>query len=615
MLARIGHGHGSADVWYAWTVAKVIGLTGGIASGKSAVAAELRARGAAIVDADQIARQVVEPGQPALAELVARFGSTILGADGRLDRKALADRVFADPGARADLNRITHPRIAAASQAEIARLSQLAPVVFYEAALLVENRAHEWLDGVIVVAAPIDVQRVRLMARDNLDEAAASARLAAQLPLEDKLKVATWVIDNRGDRDALTRQVDALWKDLEARYGAVVRPPHASGVMPVAEPDPEPMPPRAPEHVLISGFPAFTAERMARTVLARDATATVYLLTLAKFAGEADRFITALPAGDRARVKVVTGDVCAMDLGLATPEYQALVAEVTTIHHLAGTYYWGVEAEVARRINIGGTRGIVDFAADCRRLRRLVHWSTVQVSGKRTGVVLEEELDVGQRFHNHHEQTRLAAEVIAREAMRKLPVTIIRPGIIVGDSKTGEIDKLDGPYTLITLFATNAWPVHLPLPGRGSAPLYLTPIDYVIAAGYQLGSDERAAGRTFHLVDPDPLPARRILELVAEAAQTPAPRGFVPAGLARAVLRAPGLARLTRAPTTVLELLSTPVLYHQKHANGLLADTGLVCPPFETYVGNLVRYVREAHAERRRRPGTAPEEETHDPLA
>jgi thioester reductase-like protein len=321
--------------------------------------------------------------------------------------------------------------------------------------------------------------------------------------------------------------------------------------------------------------------------------------------------------GDRGRVRLVTGDVCAMDLGLATGEYHALAAEITTIHHLAGTYYWGVDAETARRINVGGTRGIVELAADCRRLRRLVHWSTVQVSGRRHGVVLEDELDVGQRFHNHYEATKLAAEVIARDAMRRMPVTIVRPGVIVGDSKTGEIDKLDGPYYLIVLFATNAWPVQLPLPGRGSAPLYLTPIDYVIEAGYQLGVDERAAGRTVHLVDPDPLPARRVLELVAEHAQTPAPRGFVPAALARALLRAPGLGKLTRAPAAVVDLLSTSVHYHTRNAAELLEGEGIRCPPFESYVGNLVRYVKEARAARKKGGAgiEAIEDETFDPLA
>ncbi len=604
-------------------VAKIIGLTGGIASGKSAVAEALRGRGLAIVDADLVARQVVEPGQPALADLVARFGSQILGADGRLDRKALGDKVFSDPAARADLNRITHPRIAAASQAEIARHVQHgAPVVIYEAALLVENKAHEWLDAVIVVAAPPEVQKQRMMARDGLDEAAATARLASQLPLEEKLKVATWVIDNRGDRAALAGQIDALWKDLEARYGTLVAMlPSVSGVMPAMTDadahDSEPHTPRTPERVLVTGFPAFTARRMARKILERDLTATVQLLVLPRFAEDAGRFVDELGAADRARVRLITGDVCAMDLGLATAEYHALAAEITTIHHLAGTYYWGVDADTARRINVGGTRGIVELAADCRRLRRLVHWSTVQVSGRRHGVVLEDELDVGQRFHNHYEATKLAAEVIARDAMRRMPVTIVRPGIIVGDSQTGEIDKLDGPYYLIVLFATNAWPVQLPLPGRGSAPLYLTPIDYVIEAGYRLGVDDRAAGRTVHLVDPDPLPARRVFELVADHARTPAPRGFVPASIARALLRAPGLGAFTRAPAAVVDLLSTSVHYQTKNASELLAEADVVCPPFESYVANLVRYVKEARAARKKGGAgiEAIEDETYDPLA
>jgi dephospho-CoA kinase len=607
-------------------VARIIGLTGGIASGKSAVAEALRARGAAIVDADLVARQVVEPGQPALADLVARFGSQIVAPDGRLDRKALGEKVFADPTARADLNRITHPRIAAASQAAIARHVQHgAPVVFYEAALLVENKAYEWLDSVIVVAAPPDVQLQRIMARDGLDEAGARARLASQLPLEEKLKHATYVIDNQGDRAALALQIDALWNDLEARYGPLTSQlPSVSGVMaafhdtdPHDPHDVDPHPDRPPERVLVTGFPAFTARRMAKKILASDPTATVHLLVLPRFAEDAGRFIDELPLGDRGRIRLVTGDVCAMDLGLATAEYHALAAEITTIHHLAGTYYWGVDADTARRINVGGTRGIVDLAADCRRLRRLVHWSTVQVSGRRQGVVLEDELDVGQRFHNHYEATKLAAEVIARDAMRRMPITIVRPGVIVGDSRTGEIDKLDGPYYLIVLFATNAWPVQLPLPGRGSSPLYLTPIDYVIDAGYALGNDDRAAGKTVHLVDADPLPARRVLELVAEHAQTPAPRGFVPASLARALLRAPGLGKLTRAPAAVVDLLSTSVHYHQKNANELLAESGIVCPPFETYVGHLVRYVKEARAARKKGGAgiEAIEDETFDPLA
>ena len=194
---------------------RVIGLTGGIASGKSAVAGMLRDLGAPVVDADLVARQVVEPGTPALAEIVARFGADMVDADGRLDRKRLADEVFSDLTARRDLNAITHPRIAQASAAAFAQLATAGhAVAIYEAALLVENRAHERLDGLIVVAVPEEIQVERLRARDGIDEAAARARLAAQLPLRDKVAVADWVIDNGGSLEETRARVAEVWRQV-----------------------------------------------------------------------------------------------------------------------------------------------------------------------------------------------------------------------------------------------------------------------------------------------------------------------------------------------------------------------------------------------------------------
>jgi dephospho-CoA kinase len=193
----------------------VFGLTGGISSGKSAVAALLRARGVAVVDADQVARDVVAPGQPALAELVAAFGPEIVDASGALNRKALGARAFADPAARQTLNRITHPRIAAATRRMIEELTAKgAPFVVYEAALLVENQLHRALDGLIVVRADEAVQIARTQARDGLTSAEALARVRAQAPLEEKLAAASWVIDNRGSLDDLGAQVDTLCRAL-----------------------------------------------------------------------------------------------------------------------------------------------------------------------------------------------------------------------------------------------------------------------------------------------------------------------------------------------------------------------------------------------------------------
>src|SRR6202012_1406752 len=138
---------------------------------------------------------------------------------------------------------------------------------------------------------------------------------------------------------------------------------------------------------------------------------------------------------------------------------------------------------------------------------------TAQVSGQRSGVILEEELDTGQRFRNFYEETKFRAERMVRDAGRRLPVTVLRPGIIVGDSRTGEIDKVDGPYYLLVLIVSSPIAVDLPLPGRGSAPLNLVPVDFVVAAAVALPRDPRAAGGTFHLTDPAPFAARTVYEL------------------------------------------------------------------------------------------------------
>lgn len=193
---------------------KVYGLTGGIATGKSTVTAMFRALGLPVIDADQLAREVVEPGQPALAELGARFPG-VIGADGRLDRKQLGARIFADPAERAALNAITHPRIRELALARTAELAATgAKVALYDAPLLIENRLHEGMAGVILAWCPRAVQLARLQARDGLSLEQAEARLAAQMPIDDKRPYARWIIDNGGTLDATRAQVEAVARAL-----------------------------------------------------------------------------------------------------------------------------------------------------------------------------------------------------------------------------------------------------------------------------------------------------------------------------------------------------------------------------------------------------------------
>jgi dephospho-CoA kinase len=197
-------------------VVLLVGLTGGIGSGKSTVARLLAARGAVIVDADEVARHVVEPGQPAFERLVERFGPEIVGTDGRLDRARLAELAFATPEATADLNAITHPAVGA----EFLRRMEAAPkdaIVVCDVPLLVESEtaASRGYEYVIVVEAPRELRLERLEAR-GIGRADAEARMATQATDEQRRAVATHVVDNSGDLEHLERQVEAVWRELVA---------------------------------------------------------------------------------------------------------------------------------------------------------------------------------------------------------------------------------------------------------------------------------------------------------------------------------------------------------------------------------------------------------------
>lgn len=196
----------------------VVGLTGGIACGKSTVSAMLAARGARVVDADAIARDVVAAGTDGLAEVIAAFGRQVLDASGVLDRGRLAARVFDDTAARRRLEAILHPRIAAESVRRIASaIAVTPPLVVYDAALLIESGRADQFRPLIVVIAPADVQRARLMARDGLTAADADARVTSQMPVAEKAARADYLIDNSGPVSSTQAQVDALWARLTQR--------------------------------------------------------------------------------------------------------------------------------------------------------------------------------------------------------------------------------------------------------------------------------------------------------------------------------------------------------------------------------------------------------------
>lgn len=194
----------------------LVGLTGGIGSGKSTVAELFAARGAGVIDADRIARDVVAPGTPGFAAVVERFGDEVVAPDGGLDRARLADIVFADDEARQDLNEIVHPRVGGRIADRLGELADRDGIVVLDVPLLVEAAAGRDYEAIVVVTAPEDVRVDRVLESRGMSADQARARIRSQASDEERLALATHVIDNSADRDALEREVDRVWADLVA---------------------------------------------------------------------------------------------------------------------------------------------------------------------------------------------------------------------------------------------------------------------------------------------------------------------------------------------------------------------------------------------------------------
>jgi dephospho-CoA kinase len=208
----------------------LVGLTGGIATGKSTVSEMLRRRGGVIIDADVLARAVVAPGEPAFRTIVEEFGRDVLAPDGTLDRKKLGAIVFADPGKRKRLEAITHPAIRERFARQVAELMErgFAGLVFFDAAVMIESGNYKNMDRLVVVATDEPTQVGRLMARDGIERDDVERKIRSQMPVSEKAKLADYVIDNGGDRPATEAQVERVWQallaDLRAREAAGQRP-------------------------------------------------------------------------------------------------------------------------------------------------------------------------------------------------------------------------------------------------------------------------------------------------------------------------------------------------------------------------------------------------------
>jgi thioester reductase-like protein len=309
--------------------------------------------------------------------------------------------------------------------------------------------------------------------------------------------------------------------------------------------------------------------------------------------GEAARAAAAEIGAER--VEVIEGDIAERRLGLADHDWERLTAEVTTAFHLAAIYNLAVPFEIAQRVNVDGTGNVLELCAACERLERLNYVSTAYVAGVRRGVVYEHELALGQAFKNHYESTKFQAEVWVREAMDAVPTTIYRPAIVVGDSRTGETQKFDGPYYLLRVVSfCEARGTPIPQFGRSAAPFNVVPVDFVVDALIAGSRAPDAVGETLHLVDPEPVTASQLLTTLAREYAGREPAYRLPPVLVETSLRFELVRNLfAGAPRESIKYLNHPVRFDTRRAGDLLAGQGLRCPRFDEYVGAMVRFFRE----------------------
>jgi thioester reductase-like protein len=359
--------------------------------------------------------------------------------------------------------------------------------------------------------------------------------------------------------------------------------------------------PRASDLVLFTGFPGFIGMRLLPRLLELQPHARFRCLVQARFLEAARQGLAQIEAAHpqaRGRIDVVTGDITLDGLGLADADARALKDGLTSAHHLAAVYDLAVAREVGMKVNVEGTRNVVRFLSSCRRLERLHYVSTCYVSGKTTGVFHETDLDRGQSFKNHYEETKFLAE---KEAVASgLPLTVYRPSIVVGDSRTGETGKFDGPYFTLTAMERTPSPGVFIKIGSGRNPANVVPVDFVTEALARLSVSAASRGKTYHLADPAPLTVSETAELFAHELGKRFVYLPVPLAVAKGLFAPPPVQRLFGMPVQTLDYFDHPCRYDTTQASTDLGALGLHCPPLPSYVSRLVAFYR-AHRDGVRR--------------
>ena len=345
--------------------------------------------------------------------------------------------------------------------------------------------------------------------------------------------------------------------------------------------------------IFFTGFPGFLGSELLPRVVLRtghDALCLVQPKFRALAEERARQLVKVHPALAN-RIHLVEGDLTeALD--------HVDAREVREVYHLAAVYDLSVPREIGMRVNVTGTQRVLDLAERAPRLDRLHYVSTCYVSGRHEGVFTEDDLEKGQSFNNYYEETKQLAEIEVRKRMARIPATVYRPSVVVGDSETGATQKFDGPYFVIQWLMRQPRVAVLPVVGRPSQYRFnVVPRDFIIRAIAHLSGLTTSAGKTYALADPHPLTVADTIDVIARATGKTVLRVPLPKSVAKgAIDYVPGVYRLMRIPSAAVDYFVHPTTYDTRNATADLAAAGIVAPSFRDYAPRLVEFVR-AHPE------------------
>lgn len=343
--------------------------------------------------------------------------------------------------------------------------------------------------------------------------------------------------------------------------------------------------------LLFTGYPGFIGCALLPRLLTRHADERIVCLVQARHRGRAEQRLADLPEYLAKRVDLVEGDISRPGLGMSARDLP--LGEVTEVWHLAAVYDLAVEAAVARRVNVDGTRNVLDLASAAPNLRRLHHVSTCYVSGRYPGMFAEDDLVAAQRFNNHYESTKFLAEVAVREHMvRGLPATVYRPAVVVGDFATGATQKYDGPYYLIRWLLRQPRLALVPVVADPKRIRFtMIPRDCLIDALDHLSGLSASAGRTYALADPAPPTIAELLDVLGAVTGQRIVRVPLPLRPTREAIDQLGwLRRFVGFPGVALDYFAHPTTYDTTHATRDLAGSGVTVPPFASYAAAMVEF-------------------------